>query len=76
MADEKKIQEAIASMVKDRSQREALSQIIVEYVQPNHLTGEFVGNLLTTRALKPGDSLVKKVRKGIRVRTLVLMQFT
>ena len=71
MADEKQIQEAIASMVKDRNQREALSQIIVEYVQPNHLTGEFVGNLLTTRALKPGDSLVKKVRKGIRVRTLV-----
>lgn len=71
MADEKQIQEAIASMVKDRNQRDALASIIVEYVQPNHLTGQIVGNLLTTRALKPGDSLVKKVRKGIRVRTLV-----
>ena len=71
MADEKQIQEAIASMVKDKNQRDALASIIVEYVQPNHLTGQIVGNLLTTRALKPGDSLVKKVRKGIKVRTLV-----
>jgi len=71
MADETKINEAIASMLKDKSQRDALAQIIVEYVQPNHLTGEFVGGLLTARSLKPGDSLVKKVRKGINVRTLV-----
>lgn len=71
MADDKQIQEAIASMVKDKNQRDALASIIVEYVQPNHLTGQIVGNLLTTRALKPGDSLVKKVRKGIKVRTLV-----
>ena len=27
--------------------------------------------LLNTRSLKPGDSLVKKLRKGIEVRTLV-----
>jgi hypothetical protein len=71
MADEKRVQEAIASMIKDRNQREALAQIIVEYVQPNHITGEFVSGLLKTRSLKPGDSLVKKVRKGIKVRTLV-----
>jgi hypothetical protein len=71
MADEKQVQEAIASMVKDKSQRDALASLIVEYVQPNHLTGQIVGNLLNTRALKPGDSLVKKVRKGIKVRTLV-----
>ena len=71
MADEKRIQEAIASLVKDKSQRDALAQIIVEYVQPNHITGEFVNGLLTTRSLKPGDSLVKKIRKGIEVRTLV-----
>jgi len=71
MADEKRIQEAIASLVKDKSQRDALAQIIVEYVQPNHITGEFVSGLLTTRNLKPGDSLVKKIRKGIEVRTLV-----
>jgi hypothetical protein len=71
MADEKQVQEAIAALIKDRSQRDALADIIVEYVQPNHLTGEFVQGLLNTRTLKPGDSLVKKVRKGIRVRTLV-----
>jgi hypothetical protein len=71
MADEKQVQEAIAALIKDKSQRDALADIIVEYVQPNHLTGEFVQGLLNTRTLKPGDSLVKKVRKGIRVRTLV-----
>lgn len=71
MADEKQVQEAIATMAKDKTQRDALASIIVEYVQPNHLTGQIVGNLLSTRALKPGDSLVKKIRKGIRVRTLV-----
>lgn len=71
MADEKKVQEAIAQIIQDKSKRDALASIIVEYVQPNHLTGQIVGTLLNTRSLKPGDSLVKKVRKGIRVRTLV-----
>lgn len=71
MVDEKKYQEAFASLMKDKSQRDALAEIIVEYVQPNHLTEEFISGLLTTRTLKPGDSLVKKVRKGIEVRTLV-----
>jgi hypothetical protein len=68
---EKKVQEALASMMKDRNQRDALAEIITEYVQPNHLTDEFVRGLLPVRRLKPGDSLVKKVRKGIEVRTLV-----
>jgi hypothetical protein len=71
MADEKQVQEAIAALIKDKNQRDALADIIVEYVQPNHLTEDFVRGLLNTRTLKPGDSLVKKVRKGIRVRTLV-----
>lgn len=71
MADEKQIQEAIASMVKDPTQRDALAEIIVEFVQPNHLTGYFTSLLLDSRSLKPGDSLVKKLRKGIEVRTLV-----
>jgi hypothetical protein len=48
-----------------------LAEILVEYVQPQHLTEEFTSRLLKTRRLKPGDSLVKKVRKGIEVRTLV-----
>lgn len=71
MVDEKKVQEAFASMAKDKSQRDALAAIIVEYVQPKHVTDALISGLLTTRTLKPGDSLVKKVRKGIEVRTLV-----
>jgi len=68
--DEKQLKEAIATMLKD-GKREALAQLIIEYVQPNHLTNDFVSLLLNTRALNPGDALVKKVRKGIKVRTLV-----
>lgn len=71
MKDEKKLNEAIASMMSDPFKRDALAEIIVEYVQPNHITADFISGLLGTRRLKPGDSLVKKVRKGIKVRTLV-----
>lgn len=71
--DEKKLNEAIASLLKDKSvpAREALAEMIVEFIQPNHITTNFVGMLLNTRALKPGDMLFKKLRKGITVRTLV-----
>ena len=72
MADkDKKVAEAIASMMSDPARRDALAEIIVEFVQPNHITADFISGLLATRRLKPGDSLVKKVRKGIDVRTLV-----
>lgn len=71
MNKEKKVTEAIASMMSDPLQRDALAEIIVEYVQPNHMTTDFISGLLSTRRLKPGDSLVKKVRKGMKVRTLV-----
>jgi hypothetical protein len=63
--------EAIASLMKNKNEREALAQMIVEYVQPNHITTDFIGLLLSTRNLQPGDSLVKKIRKGINVRTWV-----
>ena len=71
--DEKKLNEAIASLLKDKSvpAREALAEMIIEFIQPNHITTNFVGMLLNTRALKPGDMLFKKLRKGIEVRTLV-----
>jgi len=69
--DEKKVQEAVASMLADSSQRDALAELIVEFVEPNHLTTEFISDILDSRALKPGDSLVKKIRRGIEVRTLV-----
>ena len=68
--DEKQYKEAIASLLKE-GKREALAQLIVEYVQPNHLTSDIANLLLTSRSLNPGDALVKKVRKGIKVNTLV-----
>jgi hypothetical protein len=71
--DEKKLNEAIASILKDNTPqgREALAEMIIEFVQPNHIGVNFVGMLLNTRALKAGDMLFKKLRKGIEVRTLV-----
>lgn len=68
--DEKKFKEAIAELLK-AGNREALAQLIIEYVQPQHLTNDFVSLLLGTRSLNIGDALVKKVRTGIKVRTLV-----
>jgi len=71
MTEELKVKEAIAELMKDKNQRDALAEMIVEYVQPNHITTDFVSMLLNARSLKPGDSLVKRLRKGINVRTLV-----
>jgi len=68
--DEKELKTAIAELLKS-GDREAVAEMIIEYVQPNHITVDFVNMLLNSRALKPGDSLVKKLRKGIEVRTLV-----
>lgn len=68
--DEKQLKEAYASLIKD-GKREALAQLIVEFVQPTHIATDFISMLMNTRSLKPGDALVKKVRKGIQVRTLV-----
>lgn len=68
--DEKKFKEAIASLLKE-GKREALAQLLIEYVEPNHITTDFISLLLNTRSLNPGDALVKKVRKGIKVRSLV-----
>lgn len=64
------LNEKVAALIKS-GDREALAAMIVEYVQPTHLTNEFVGQILSTRSLNPGDVLVKKVRRGIKVRTLV-----
>lgn len=69
--DEKQLKEAYAALVKDRSNRDALAALITEFVKPGHITTDFVGMLLNTRNLNPGDALVKKVRKGIEVHTLV-----
>lgn len=68
--DEKQLRESIASLMKE-NKRDALAQLIVEYIEPGHITTDFIGMLMNSRALNPGDALVKKVRKGIKVRTLV-----
>lgn len=68
--DEIKVKEAVAELLKSGN-RDAVAELIVEYVQPQQVTTDFISMLLNTRTLKPGDSLVKKIRKGIEVRTLV-----
>lgn len=69
--EENKLKEAFASFAKERGSREALAELLVEYIEPQHITVDFVSMLLNSRSLKPGDSLVKKIRKGIKVNTLV-----
>lgn len=61
--------EAWARLV--QNDRQAASELIVEYVQPRHITDEYMRLLMPTRSLNVGDQLVKKVRKGIRVHTLM-----
>ena len=68
--EQEKLNQAIASLIKSGN-KDAIAEMIVEYVQPNHITTDFVGMLLNTRSLNPGDSLVKKLRKGITVHSLV-----
>ena len=71
--DEKQIKQAVASLLQQNTEesKQALAEMLIEYVQPNHIATDFVGMLLNTRRLNPGDSLVKKLRKGIRVHSLV-----
>jgi hypothetical protein len=64
------IKKAVAELIQSGN-RDALAEFIVEYVSPGEITTDFISMLLNTRTLKPGDSLVKKLRKGIEVRTLV-----
>jgi len=68
---DEKLKVALASAVKDKENREALAQMFVEWLEPGHITVDFVSMLLDSRSLKEGDSLVKKLRKGIKVYTLV-----
>lgn len=68
--DEKTLKEAFASLVK-KGDMSAIAALLVEYVGVNHIPTDFTGLLLNSRSLNMGDALVKKVRKGIKVRTLV-----
>ncbi len=69
MSDKFEYKEALAELM--RSDKEAFAEILVEFIQPNHVSEEVLSLLLDTRSLKAGDLLVKKVRKGIEVKTLV-----
>lgn len=68
--NENELNTAIAELF-ESGNRDAVAEMIVEYVQPNHITVDFVSMLLNARSLNPGDSLVKKLRKGVEVHTLV-----
>lgn len=71
MISEKQAQETFAALASDKNQRQALAAWIVDWIQPNHYTSEIMNLMLPTRSLNLGDALVKKVREGIEVRTLV-----
>jgi hypothetical protein len=66
-----KLNEAIASLLHDKSKRQSLAELLVEYVQPEHIATDYVSMLLNTRQLNAGDSLVKRIRKGVKVYTFV-----
>lgn len=68
---DQKIKEHVASLMKDKAQRDALAEFIVEFIDPQHIAVDFVNMLMNSRSLNEGDALVKKVRKGVKVRTLV-----
>ncbi len=51
--DMKQLKEAYAALIKE-GKREALAELIVEFVQPTHITTDFVGLLLDARSLNPG----------------------
>jgi len=71
-----KFKTAYAEIAKNKAARDTLAELIVEYIDPKHVTQDIVGMFLNTRALNPGDALVKKVRRGIEVRQLVPGQTT
>lgn len=52
--DEKQLQVALASYMKDDTKRNALAELIIEWVEPQHISTDFIGLLLNTRSLNPG----------------------
>lgn len=71
MENEKEFKTALASLAKDKSRRADFAALLVEFIDPGHLQENIMGLFLNTRALKVGDALVKKVRKGIEVHKLI-----
>lgn len=48
------LQQKVASLMKDPSQRQALAEFLVEYSQPEHVMTDFIGMLMNTRNLNIG----------------------
>lgn len=68
--DEKTLKDAFASLVK-KGDMGAVAALLVEYVDANHVPADIMNLIMPSRSLNVGDALVKKIRRGIRVRTLV-----
>lgn len=68
--DEKTLKEAFASLVK-AGDMSAVAALIVEYVDANHVPADIMNLIMPSRSLAEGDVAIKKIRKGIKVRTLV-----
>ena len=51
--DEKQLKEAYASLVKE-GKWQAVAELITEFVQPGHITVDFISLLLNSRNLNPG----------------------
>jgi hypothetical protein len=65
------VQAAARTAGSDPSGHSAFAEVMVETIEPNHLTFELINTFMPTRQLNPGDSLVRRVRKGFRARTMV-----
>lgn len=68
--DEKTLKDAFAALVK-KGDMSAIAALIVEYVDANHVPADIMNLIMPSRSLNIGDALVKKIRKGIKVHTLV-----
>lgn len=66
---------AIAELAKTAatvpSGKSAYAEMIVDTVNPNHLSLDVFSTFMPVRQFMPGDMFVKRVRKGVRVRTMV-----
>lgn len=72
MSDSREYKEALAALAEYmKHDRDAFAQVLVEFIEPNHLSRQVVDLFLDTRSLDAGDVLVKKIRKGVEVHTLV-----
>lgn len=73
----KNLNQAVAEVVQTaqsagRQPRTAFAEMIVEVIEPNHLSLEIFSAFMPTRTLNVGDSLARRVRKGnYAVRTMV-----